>query len=167
MRVLVIEDEAELATDLIGVLGAAGFVADRAADGEEAWKRGAVEPYDAAILDLGLPHMDGLSGLRRASGMSKNIQRIGNLVLDLRTQRLTMAGRHVDLTPLEFRILAYLVQNRGRAVHQTELVDHVYASDAERSDNAVEAVIARLRRKLGSEVVRTRRGHGYVPADGA
>jgi DNA-binding response OmpR family regulator len=52
-------------------------------------------------------------------------------------------------------------------VHQVELVEHLYADPDERSDNAVEAAIARLRRKLGAEVIRTRRGHGYVIGEGA
>jgi two-component system OmpR family response regulator len=218
MRVLVIEDEAELARDLMGILGASGFVAEHAADGVEAWERGGIEAFDLAILDMGLPRMDGLSVLRRwraeqvalpvlvlsaradwttrveaidagaddylvkpfameellarlrailrrAHGHASNVVRIGDIVVDTRARRLAVAGRPMDLTPLEFRLLAYLVQQSGRAVHQTELLAHLYATDAERSDNAVEAVIARLRKKLGRDIVRTRRGHGYVLTD--
>jgi two-component system OmpR family response regulator len=47
-------------------------------------------------------------------------------------------------------------------VHQTELTEHLYAEEADRGDNAVEALVARLRRKVGADAIRTRRGHGYV-----
>ena len=65
MRALVVEDEAEVADDLVRALQAAGFVVDVAADGDDAWFKGSTEDYDVAILDLGLPRIDGLSVLRR------------------------------------------------------------------------------------------------------
>jgi len=86
----------------------------------------------------------------------------GDLTLDTRARRLTCAGQPVELTPLEFRLIAYLLHDAGRAVHQTELMEHLYANEADRADNAVEALVARLRRKIGAGVIRTRRGHGYV-----
>jgi DNA-binding response OmpR family regulator len=100
--------------------------------------------------------------LRRAAGSPSNTLGVGDLVLDLRARRLTRGGWSVELTPLEFRLLAYLMHHPGRAVHQTELTEHLYAEEAERGDNAVEALVARLRRKLGADAIRTRRGHGYV-----
>lgn len=219
MRVLVVEDEAGIAIDLLRALAAAGFAAEHAPDGAAAWQRGGVEPFDAAILDLGLPGMDGLSlirrwraegvafpilvlsargawstrveaidagaddyivkpfameellarlraVLRRSAGRATNTLRAGGLVLDLRARRLTRGGEQVELTPLEFRLLAYLMHHPGRAVHQTELTEHLYAEEAERGDNAVEALVARLRRKVGTTAIRTRRGHGYVIGDG-
>ena len=70
MRCLVVEDDPDIQADLARALEAAGFVVDRAGDGDDAWYRGDVEDYDAAVLDLGLPRLDGLSVLRRwrASG---------------------------------------------------------------------------------------------------
>jgi two-component system OmpR family response regulator len=65
VRALVVEDEAEVAEDLTQALQAAGFVVDVAADGDDAWFKGDTEDYDVAILDLGLPRIDGLSVLRR------------------------------------------------------------------------------------------------------
>lgn len=72
MRVLLVEDEPGIAQHLEEALKGAGYVVDRAADGEEAHFLGDTEPYDAAILDLGLPKRDGLSVLRawRAAGRS-------------------------------------------------------------------------------------------------
>jgi two-component system OmpR family response regulator len=70
MRVLVVEDNAVLATQLRGALSAAHFVVDHAPDGEEALFLGETEPYDAVVLDLGLPRLNGLSVVRhwRAAG---------------------------------------------------------------------------------------------------
>lgn len=65
MRALVVEDEREVADDLARALQAAGFIVDIAGDGDDAWFRGDTEDYDVAILDLGLPRIDGLSVLRR------------------------------------------------------------------------------------------------------
>lgn len=71
MRVLVVEDETKLAAQLRDALVAASFSADIAFDGEEARLLGGMEPYDAVVLDLGLPRQDGLSVLRhwRARGL--------------------------------------------------------------------------------------------------
>ena len=65
MRVLLVEDDDRIARDVAAALAAAGYAVDREADGEEAWFRGDTEPFDAAVLDLGLPSMDGLAVLKR------------------------------------------------------------------------------------------------------
>lgn len=65
MRVLVVEDEASLAKQLTAALRQAGYAVDHAADGERADVMGNDEQYDAVVLDLGLPKMDGLTLLRR------------------------------------------------------------------------------------------------------
>ncbi len=65
MRVLVAEDDAELAGQMVATLKDAGYAVDHAPDGEEAHFLGDTEPYDAIILDLGLPAIDGLSVLRK------------------------------------------------------------------------------------------------------
>ena len=65
MRVLIAEDEPALAGQLAQALAAQGYVVDRVADGREAWYQGGVQDYDAIVLDLGLPLLDGLSVLRR------------------------------------------------------------------------------------------------------
>jgi two-component system OmpR family response regulator len=64
MRILLVEDEPGIAAHLRRALTDAGYVVDGAADGEEAWFLGDTEPYDAVVLDLGLPKQDGLSVLR-------------------------------------------------------------------------------------------------------
>ena len=65
MRLLIVEDEPTLADQLVEALGEAGYAVDVSTDGEDAAYRGATEPYDAVVLDLGLPRLDGLSVLRR------------------------------------------------------------------------------------------------------
>jgi two-component system, OmpR family, response regulator len=65
VRVLVVEDEARLGDELVRSLEEAGYAVDRAADGERADFLGQTERYDAVVLDLGLPGMDGLTVLRR------------------------------------------------------------------------------------------------------
>src|SRR4029453_4805436 len=65
VKVLVVEDEARLSRQLASALGEAGYAVDCAADGERADFLGQTEQYDAVILDLGLPKIDGLTALRR------------------------------------------------------------------------------------------------------
>jgi len=65
VRVLIVEDEPALARQLVAALGEAGYAVDAAADGEQADFLGQTEPYDAVVLDIGLPRVDGLTVLRR------------------------------------------------------------------------------------------------------
>ena len=215
MRCLVVEDDADIRDDLARALEAAGFTVDAVADGETAWYRGDVEDYDAAILDLGLPRLDGLSVLRRwrqagrafpvivvsargdwtekvegieagaddylakpfamgelvarvrglvrrGAGRTSNVVAVGGLRLD--TARMTAAfnGAPARLSPLEFRLLDYLAHQPGRAVPAGELAEHLYGATDSGDANAIEAIVARLRRKFGAGIVATRRGFGYL-----
>ena len=75
-------------------------------------------------------------------------------------------GVEIRLTANEFRTLAYLALNKGRVISQTELTEHLYDQDFERDSNVIEVTIARLRRKIGTGIIVTRRGHGYlIPTD--
>lgn len=74
----------------------------------------------------------------------------------------TLDGALVKLSPLEYRLLDYLAHHAGRAVPATELSDHLYGDADTENANAIEALIARLRRKLGADTIQTRRGFGYV-----
>ena len=65
MRALIVEDDADLNRQLSDTLQHAGYAVDSAADGEDGWHLGETEPYDAIVLDLGLPKMDGVSVLER------------------------------------------------------------------------------------------------------
>lgn len=72
MRVLLAEDDPRIARDVGEALTAAHYVVDRVADGEAAWFNGDVEDYDAVVLDLGLPQLDGLTVLRRWRAAGRN-----------------------------------------------------------------------------------------------
>ena len=75
---------------------------------------------------------------------------------------VTLAGKPCALSALEYRALRYLAHNKGRPVSQGELAEHVYGSEQEPDSNALEVLIGRLRKKLESEVITTRRGFGYI-----
>lgn len=99
--------------------------------------------------------------LRRANGVSQSSVDIGELHIDLRSRAVSLAGNLVSLTPLEYRLVHFLAMQKDRVVPQVELADALYAHDHERDANAVEAVVSRLRRKLGGDVIKTKRGFGY------
>lgn len=215
MRVLVVEDETLLSQQLASALTDAGYAVDTAADGERADFLAQTEQYNAVILDLGLPKVDGLTLLRRwreahlsvpvlvltargswhekvqgidsgaddyvgkpfrmeevlarvralirrTAGSASAELRCGALVLDTRVAKVTVDGVTVRLTSHEYRVLSYLMHNRGRVVSQGELTEHIYAQSFDRDSNTVEVFIARLRKKLGSApFIETVRGLGY------
>ncbi|MBU9697659.1 response regulator transcription factor [Rhodobacteraceae bacterium HSP-20] len=105
--------------------------------------------------------------VRRASGQVQPVHRSGGLAVDLNRMTVSRDGMPVAVTPLEYRLLAYLLLNRDRTVPPHELVDHLYGTDDAREANAIEAIITRLRRKLGAEAIQTRRGFGYCFGPGA
>ncbi len=215
MRILLVEDDPRIARDLIAALGIAGYVVDHETSGEEAWFKGDTENYDAVILDLGLPGMDGLAILkrwreagravpvliltargswrervegidagaddylpkpfqmdealarlraiiRRSAGQSSSLLEIGPLSLDTRQMRISVSGKPVNLSPQEYRLVSYLMHHAGRVVPQMELTEHLYAQDFERDSNVIEVLVGRVRRKLGIDLIETRRGFGYI-----
>lgn len=99
--------------------------------------------------------------VRRAAGQVQTVHRLGALAIDTNRMTVTRDGLPVALTPLEFRLLSYLLLNRDRTVAPSELLDHIYGTEDGREANAIEAVITRLRRKLGAGAIETRRGFGY------
>jgi two-component system OmpR family response regulator len=99
--------------------------------------------------------------IRRAGGQATPELRCGGLVLDPRVAKVTVDGVPVKLTSHEFRVLSYLMHQRGRVVSQGELTEHIYSQSADRDSNTVEVFIARLRRKLGGTFIETLRGLGY------
>ena len=216
MRILVIEDNAELTRQIKSTLEHALYVVDVAFDGEEGLFLGDSEPYDAVILDLGLPKMDGLTVLqrwraagnkvpvliltsrqtwrekvtglragaddylakpfefeemlarvealiRRASGHASSILRCkcAGVEIDTSSARVTMNGNLVELTALEYRTLEYLMQHQDVVVSKSELIEHIYDQDFDRDSNVIEVLINRLRGKLTTCLIKTRRGLGY------
>jgi two-component system OmpR family response regulator len=103
--------------------------------------------------------------IRRASGQVTPSLKVGALTLDPRLSKVTLEGVPVRLTSHEFRVLSYLMHQRGRVVPQSELTEHIYAEACDRDSNTVEVFIARLRRKLGPTFIETVRGMGYRIAE--
>lgn len=219
MRILIVEDEERIAKLIAEVLESEGYIAEIATDGEEGWEKGGTETYSAAILDIGLPRMDGISLLRhwrkegvnfpvmllsaksswnervegidagaddymvkpfqmeellarlrallrRNSSQKMTVLSVGDLQLDLLQMRITSNGRRIKVTPLEFRLLSYLLHHKGEVLTQSVLAENIYFRDQEPDSNAIEVLVGRLRRKLGPDLIKTERGFGYtIPGD--
>jgi len=88
-------------------------------------------------------------------------------VLDTRQMRVSVDGRPINVTPLEFRLLNYMLHQRGRVISQEELATNIYFQDQEPDSNAIEVLVGRLRRKLKTDIIHTRRGFGYLVEDDA
>lgn len=100
--------------------------------------------------------------LRRSGGHAAPVMTVGSIKLDPRQMRVTRNGKAIPLSPQEYRLIAYLMHNAGRVVPQQELAEHLQADHYERDSNAVEVLVGRVRRKLGENSIRTRRGFGYI-----
>jgi two-component system, OmpR family, response regulator len=99
--------------------------------------------------------------LRRVDGKANSVLDIADLRIDLRAKSVWLKGAPVNLTPLEFRLLQHLAGNSTRTVSKEELADQIYDHDADRNNNAIEALVSRLRRKLAGDYIMSRRGFGY------
>jgi DNA-binding response OmpR family regulator len=75
--------------------------------------------------------------------------------------RLSRDGMPIELTPQEYNVLTYLAFHRGEVLSQLRLTEHIYAPDFERNSNSIEVLVGRLRRRLGADIIKTRRGFGY------
>ena len=100
--------------------------------------------------------------VRRSAGHASSGVSVGDVTLDERQMRVSVRGAPVPLSPLEYRVVAYLLLHRGRVVSQQELDENVYGHGEEHDSNALEVLIGRVRRKLGVELIETRRGFGYI-----
>jgi Response regulators consisting of a CheY-like receiver domain and a winged-helix DNA-binding domain len=107
--------------------------------------------------------------VRRSTGNPVPVIEIGDVRLDERQMRISVRGVPINVTPLEYRLISYLMHHQDRIVSQMELSEHVYAQDHEHESNAMEALVSRIRRKLGIDLIETRRGFGYgiKPQDGS
>lgn len=100
--------------------------------------------------------------LRRQSGQLNPVIEMGDVSLDTRNGRVSVAGIPVDLTAQEIAVLTYLAHNLGRMVSRTELSEHIYEYDGDRDSNTIAVFITRLRKKLGPDLITTVRGRGYM-----
>jgi len=215
VRLLVVEDEPDLARMLARTLEEEQFAVDLALDGDEAYYKMTEIPYDAIVLDLMLPRRDGWSLLRslresgkrspvliltardgvedrvrgldlgaddyltkpfaltelvarvralirRASPDPAPVLAIGEVTIDTAARVVCRGGRPVDLTAREYSVLELLARRRGSLVTRTMIWDHLYSEAEDIVSNAVDVHVSALRRKLGRDVIQTRRGQGYM-----
>jgi two-component system OmpR family response regulator len=99
--------------------------------------------------------------IRRSVGLGTAVIAIGPMSIDPRAMRVSINGIPQSLTPLEYRLVSYLGHHQGRVVPPTELQNHLYGDDFSRDANALEVLVTRLRKKLGTQIIGTRRGFGY------
>lgn len=103
--------------------------------------------------------------LRRAAGIAQSKVNCGPVCLDTASQEVSVAGRRLELTAYEYRLLEYLMLNSGKLVSKSELTDHIYDEDTDRDSNVIEVFVGRLRKKLDPEnslnPIETLRGRGY------
>lgn len=215
MRVLVVEDEQDLARTLARALEEEDFAVDLAEDGEDGLFKIKETTYDAVILDLMLPRMDGwqvlaavreagirtpvliltardliadrvrglnLGGddylikpfalaeliarvramIRRSYGNPATTLALGELTIDTAARQVWRGGAPVELTAREYAILELLTRSRGTVVARSTICEHIYNEDTDPLSNVVDVHVAALRRKLGADLIRTRRGEGYI-----
>ena len=220
MRLLVVEDDASLRDGLKKALTQAGYAVDTTDNGEDAEALGNHQPYDAVILDLGLPRRPGLAVLagwrahgnrvpviiltardawhekvdgfkagaddylakpfhmqeliarlqavlRRGHQQADGLLRVADVTLDEDRQRASRGGSVIPLTGTEFRLLRYFMLHAGQVLSKSRLTEHVYENDADKDSNVIEVYVRRLREKIGSDLIHTRRGQGYVFGDKA
>ena len=218
-RILIIEDEADIASVLADDLRAEGYGAEIAADGEAGLRRAREEKWDLLLLDLMLPRRDGLevcrelrrarihtpiimltakaqeaekvlglelgaddyvtkpfsprelrarvkAVLRRFQSERRGVYRFGDVEVDFDRGELRRAGRPIDGTPLEFKLLAAFIERRGRVLSREQLIDEAWGRDIFVTDRVVDSHIVNLRRKIEPEPTTPRylisvRGIGY------
>jgi len=220
MRLLLVEDDEKIASFIIKGFRAEGFAVDHAGDGENGLHLALTEPYDAAIIDIMLPKLDGLELIRqmrrekiktpvivlsargavddRVKGLqtggddyltkpfafSELLARVqalirrsthvseptklvaGEITMNLIAREVVRAGQKIDLQPLEFSLLEYLMRNAGRVVSKTMIMEHVWDYYFDPQTNVVESRIYHLREKIDkgfeTKLIHTVRGVGYV-----
>lgn len=213
MKILVIEDDPLLSRSLAATLREENYAVDTAADGKEGLFKAKEGSYDAIVLDVMLPYLDGwqilealrpqdrtpvlmltardtvpdrVMGLdlgaddyltkpfdidellarlraliRRSAGQVQSVLQIGVMEIDTASRRVAMNGREIALTAREYGLLEYLALHRGEVVSRTELYEHLFDEDDNTLSNLLDVHVSNLRKKLGADIITTRRGHGY------
>jgi two-component system OmpR family response regulator len=214
MRILLVEDEPDVRLAISRSLREEGYAVDEADNGIDGLAKAKWWEYDAIILDVMLPKMDGLKVLaalreksktpvlilsardsldnriqgldsgaddylvkpfsmaelfarlraliRRSAGNPDPIIRHEDITLDLRTKRVTKGDTPVDLTAREYSLFELLMLNRGSLVTRTKIYEHLVDEDDSTMANVVEVHMLRIRKKLGRDIIATRRGLGYI-----
>jgi two-component system OmpR family response regulator len=115
-----------------------------------------VKPFDLPEL---LARLRAL--IRRAAGQARPTIEIAGVCLDTRARTVTRSGQLVPLTAREYAILEYLALHRGEVVTRTELYEHLFDESDDTLSNLVDVHVFSIRKKLGRDLITTRRGLGY------
>lgn len=213
MRILVVEDEPRLLRNLAKALREEGYAVDTAEAGDEGLYKAENFSYDAILLDVMLPQLDGwtllerlrqtrqtpvlmltardatrdrVRGLdtgaddylvkpfdlpellarvraliRRAAGQASSEVVIREISIDTRARVVRRAGEAITLTAREYAILEFLALHRGEVVTRTALYEHLFDESDDTLSNLVDVHVFSIRKKLGAELIATRRGQGY------
>ncbi len=214
MRLLVVEDEEDLRRGLEQALREEGYAVDAAGEGTDALYKAETWDYDAIVLDVMLPGMDGWailerlrrkkktpvllltardgfrdrvrgldlgaddylikpfdlgellarvrSLIRRSAGAPSPVLKFGGVSINTAARTVAVDETAISLTAREYALIEYLATRRGKVVSRTELYDHLFAEEDESYSNLLDVHVCNLRRKLGKDLIQTRRGHGYV-----
>ncbi|MBN8730446.1 MAG: response regulator transcription factor [Acidobacteria bacterium] len=213
-RILIVEDEADIAQALRDDLQLEGYEVEVARDGHSAVSLGTAQAWDLILLDVMLPGRDGFEvcrELRRAGAEAPivfltartheaekvlgldlgaadyitkpfsprelrarirarlrdrqraepEVERFGELEVDLARGEVRKGGSTLEITPLEFKLLVVFLRNPGRLLSRDRLIDLAWGRDTYVTERAVDAHIVNLRRKVGSSAIASVRGMGY------
>ncbi len=109
--------------------------------------------------------------LRKRSGQSSNLLRVGELTLDLGSYTVVREGRQISLSAKEFALLRYLMMNQGIILSRDQIEQHIWNYDYAGSSNMVDVYIRYLRKKIddpfSEKLIHTVRGAGYVLREGS
>jgi len=218
-RILVIEDEPRIASFVAKGLRSAGFTPTTVGDGQEGLDHALSGEFDLAILDIGLPTLDGFALLEQlrgagsklpvialtardsvsdtvrgleggaddympkpfrfdellarvrlrlrdkadstATGAGQNVLEHRGVRLDLHRREATRDGGTVELSAREFALAEMFLRHPGQVLSREQLLSHVWGYEFDPGSNVVDVYVGYLRKKLGSDVIRTVRGMGY------
>ncbi len=150
------------------ILSALGQVDDRVkglrAGGDDYLSK----PY--AFSEL-LARVEALARRRPKGAPEETVYRVGELTLDRLSHKVTRAGEEIALQPREYRLLEYLMQNAGKVVTRTMLLEHVWDYHFDPQTNVIDVHVSRLRAKIDRDfdaaLIHTVRGAGYMIRDSA
>ncbi len=213
MRLLIIEDEPDLLSSLAQALREEGYAVDTANNGEDGLYKAENYNYDAVVLDVMLPKLDGweilarvrkqkktpvlmltardqsrdrVRGLdtgaddyvvkpfdleelfarlraliRRSANKTTNVIQIGDVKVDTAARNVLLKDKPVELTAREYSLVEFLAVHRGEVVTRTQLYEHLFDENDDTFSNLLDVHVSNVRKKLGTELIATRRGHGY------
>jgi len=115
-----------------------------------------VKPFDLDELFARLRAL-----IRRAAGQPLNLIQLENVLINLAARQVSVNGNPVLLTAREYGLLEFLALHRGEVVTRTAIYEHLFDENEDTLSNLLDVHISNLRKKLGVELIVTRRGHGY------